>query len=752
MDKRQVNLKNIKSRRVLTTRGIFTVIIVLACIVATVLWGSYANEKELEKQIQHNLADVASQNAMLLESKVTTEYELLESLSQKLEDVTPENIDEKLSSFEIFINNFNLKRFAYCFPDGMTYSTDGEMIDLDYREFYQAGMEGRCYITGILSDAILDDETPVNVVTKPVYDANGNVSGVFGLAYDTESFNDFLQLESFGGYGYSCIISEDCEIMAATKDVGLELSKNLLDDVLNKDTRNDQTIACMKEQIENKQKGTGVLYLSEKNYYYSTPVELMDGSVTWYVLTIVPEEVLKVNIIPIQKNASLVMVLVFGSTLVGVLMIILFMREQNRKISEFAYVDPVTGGSNYAKFCVEMSNADSRGGYLIFMDIANFNYVTIVAGEEAHDTMLKQTWNILVNLLNKDELAGHIKDEMFLLFLREDNEDMVLQRMEHISEKISKKAKEFHVYGIRATYGIYRMAEEETFENSCSKARIAKEYAITNPDSHYAFYSQVNGEEQQREKQLEEMFPAAISNEEFEVWYQPKYDAKDCTVVGSEALVRWRTEDGKMISPGEFIPLLERNGMISKLDEYMFSSVCRQQRKWLDEGKTIYPVSINISRATLYCIDVEKHYYDIIQKYNIEPQYVQLEITETVMDAKKDVGDLLNRFRKMGIKILMDDFGTGYASLATLSAQCFDVLKIDKSLIDHIGSKDGETILYHIISMAQQMGLRITAEGVESKDQLEFLQNIKCDDIQGFYFAKPMPVVDYEKIINNPAD
>lgn len=201
-----------------------------------------------------------------------------------------------------------------------------------------------------------------------------------------------------------------------------------------------------------------------------------------------------------------------------------------------------------------------------------------------------------------------------------------------------------------------------------------------------------------------------------------------------------------MISPGEFIPLFERNGMIVKLDEYMFRSVCRQQKQRLEEGKTVYPVSINISRATLYCMDIHKRYQGILQEYGLAPQYIQLEVTETVLEGKADIYELLNKFRQMGIKILMDDFGTGYSSLATLSLQCFDTLKLDKSLIDHIGSKEGEIMLYHIIRMGQQMGLRITAEGVEDKTQLRFLQDMKCDDIQGFYFSKPVPRETYEEM------
>ena len=199
-----------------------------------------------------------------------------------------------------------------------------------------------------------------------------------------------------------------------------------------------------------------------------------------------------------------------------------------------------------------------------------------------------------------------------------------------------------------------------------------------------------------------------------------------------------------MISPGRFIPLFERNGMIARLDEYIFRAVCSQQSKWLSEGHKIYPVSINVSRASLYYMDIVERYQAIMEEYRLDATWIQLEVTESAMEGKTDIRALLEQFRCNGIRILMDDFGTGYSSLATLNMRCFDTLKLDKSLIDHIGDKDGETLLYYVINMGRQLGLRITAEGVENQLQLTYLQELKCDDIQGFLFARPMPSAQFE--------
>lgn len=748
MDSRQSALKKTLDSKNLDMKKILIVLFVLLGITVIVFYSNHANTKEMEKQLQQNLADVARQNAVILDEKISTEYDLLNSLSKELKGVTPDTIEEKLNYFTVFMDEFHLKRFAFCFPDGETYSTDGNVTNLSYREFYQAGMDGNAYITGILNDALRVEHTKVNVMTIPVYDDEGNVSGVFGLTYDAEKFNESLQIESFDGQGYSCIINENGEIMAATGNDAFVLSQNIFADLLEKDEQNGQTVEDLQAQMSQKKEGSGTIYLSGKNYYYCIPVDLMDGSVTWYILTLIPSEVLNQRVTPIQVNQYKTNFVVVCLVVVGAVLIIMFIKGQHTQMIRFAYVDSLTGGSNFAKFCLDMESRSSRQGYLIALDIANFNNITIAAGEAASDVMIKETWKIISQSLHKEELAGHVRDDMFLLFLTASDEESLIRRMEQIAEQISAKVRTFQVYGLQAGYGIYPMMGTETIENAYSKAKIAREYAATSPELHYAFYNEANRVQIQYEKQLEERFPSAIQNEEFEVWYQPKYSAEDCTVVGSEALVRWRETSGEMISPGKFIPLFEKNGMIMQLDEYMFRMVCRQQKKRLDEGMLMYPVSVNISRASLYCIDIHKRYSEIIQECGLDAKYIQLEITESIMEEKADIYDLLSKFRQMGIKILMDDFGTGYSSLATLSAQYFDTLKLDKTLIDHIGSKDGETLLSHIIRMGQEMGLHITAEGVEKQEQHKFLQSLKCDDIQGFYFSKPIPKDAYEDMLN----
>ena len=737
---------NYSAKRI-NIKKLLTILAALFAIVVTVVAGSYVVVGELRKQLRQNLEDVANQNAVALYNRIHSNHLLLEGMSENMHGVTTETVEETLQSFTVFIDDYELKRFAFCFPDGTCYSTDGGVADLSFREFFKRGMEGKGTISGVLSDALEESHGLVNVMTIPIFDDNGNVEGVLGLTYNTQTFNDALQIDCFDGQGYSCAINEDGQIMVAMGSNILQLSKNIFSDVLGIDQRNQETISRLQKQMSENVSGGGQLFRSEGTYYYCTPVELMDGDVTWYMLTIIPADVFENRADPIQTSLYLMIAMVALFIIIGAALLLILSREQQMMMLRFAYEDHITKGDNYAKFCINMEKRKKRQGYLVAMDITNFGNINIAAGKNAGDALICDIWQMLVSGLQEDEFAAHVRDDIYIMFLLASDDDSLLDRLKHISDRINRRAKQIQVKGIHARYGIYHMNESDELQDAYGKARMAREHAKIHKEQRYAFYDEIDHERIQQDEQLEERFEESLKAGDFEVWYQPKYSAASGEIVGSEALVRWRDKDGSMISPGRFIPLFEQNGMIAKLDEYMFRAVTRQQAKWKDEGRKIYPVSINLSRASLYYADIFERYQSILKESGIEPEYIQLEVTESAMEGKKDIRVLLEQFRNMGIQILMDDFGTGYSSLATLNMRCFDTIKLDKSLIDHIGDKNGEILLCYIIDMGHQLELHITAEGVENPKQLEFLKQNKCDDIQGFLFARPMPFDQFEKLL-----
>ena len=248
------------------SKSFIIVLSVLLAVVITVLSSSYIIFNKFETQLQQNLEDVAMQNSLALHNKIHSNHELLVSLSEEMHDVTPENINEKLQSCQIFLDGYDLKRFGYVFPDGTCYSTDNSVADLSFRDFFQRGMNGQSTITGILEDALEETHGLVNVMTIPIWDENGQVEGVFGLTYHSQTFNNSLQIESFNGQGYNCAISSDGQILVAMGSDILQLSENLFTDILGTDQRNTDAITKLKKQMAEGTSDGGIFYLNQKNY------------------------------------------------------------------------------------------------------------------------------------------------------------------------------------------------------------------------------------------------------------------------------------------------------------------------------------------------------------------------------------------------------------------------------------------------------------------------------------------------------
>ena len=720
------------------------IMLVSAFLAFTVLFFTDKMEEEMHGQLQENLRDVGRQNVKELKTQIHNNELLLEGLASELMESDDET--QTINQYRNFAEAYGLKRLGYCSSDGMAVSTDGSKADLSVRVFFQRGMKGKNTITGVLQDALSPEHDHIKVMSIPVEDQDSSVKGVSFMTYRIDDFNQALKISSFDGQGSSFAVNEKGEIMVSMGENNLKLGDNL-NGILADNPGNQEVVSSMWRSLHAGTKAYGTLYLNEAVYFYAIPVSLMDGDVTWYMFTVVPKDYFDQRLTTVRKFLYRMDQTMIAAILLGVFMIGGLYGKQRREAMRLAYTDPLTGGANYAKFCLVLGNERSKQGYLVFLDIQNFGNINIAAGRTAGDAMIVDIWHVLQKAVGTNEAAARVRDDYFILFLLEQDQNRLLVRIEEISKEIHGLTKILQVPGVYPKYGIYELREDESAEDGYVKAQNACKYVNSDRSRYYIFYDEINHDAMREEQCMEERFDESLNAEEFEVWYQPKFSVDGNEMVGCEALVRWKNDDGSKISPERFVPLFEKNGMITRLDEYMFRSVCRQQSLWKNKGYHIVPVSVNLSRASLFYADLVEKYGNILQEYHLEPEYVQIEVTESAVEGKGDISTVLNQFRDMGIRTLMDDFGTGYSSLSVLSMKCFDTLKLDKSLIDHIGEENGETLLYHVICMGKQMGLHITAEGVENLNQLKFLQELQCDDIQGFLFSRPLPIDKFEEIM-----
>ena len=304
--------------------------------------------------------------------------------------------------------------------------------------------------------------------------------------------------------------------------------------------------------------------------------------------------------------------------------------------------------------------------------------------------------------------------------------------------------------GIKVKYGIYEDIDKHfSISTICDYALMAAETVMDNYDCDLAYYTKEIAQKQIYNQMIENSFEYALHNEEFIVYYQPKVDIITEKVLGAEALVRWKKRDGSVISPGDFIPVYEKDGLIEKLDEYVFEQVCRLQKSKKDIGKALLPISVNLSRSSILQEGVAERYIEIAKKNEVPFSCVPLELTESVAVYSDKISKTIDQLIKAGFKLQVDDFGSGYSSLAILNQLPFSTLKIDKSLINHVCEEKGRTLVEQVILLSKVLKMQVVAEGVETKEQLEELRNLQCDEIQGFYFARPMPEKEFIEYIES---
>lgn len=373
-------------------------------------------------------------------------------------------------------------------------------------------------------------------------------------------------------------------------------------------------------------------------------------------------------------------------------------------------------------------------------DIKNFELVNTMYGEAKGDELLKWLASFYQESYPEGVVGRYGIDQMVSIYKNPTLEQKVksVSLFKHYLEKAP-------VPNVVVKFGVYENVDRSVaVGHMCARALLALNSIKRDFRRTFAKYSGPISQNQLRAQTYEARFSEALQKKEFVVWYQPKYDPYREEVVGAEALVRWLTPEG-MIPPGEFLDVFESDGLIEKLDEYVFRTVCQQQRAWAEQGRQLMPVSVNVSRCSLFGQDIVGRYKKIIEECGVDPKYVPIEITESVALANLKIKPIADAFFEAGFHLHMDDFGSGRSSLNGLTVLHFDVVKLDKSLIDFIGNRSGELILNYTMALGKELGKQLVAEGVETESQLMFLKINGCDTIQGYYYSKPLPVEEYER-------
>lgn len=396
----------------------------------------------------------------------------------------------------------------------------------------------------------------------------------------------------------------------------------------------------------------------------------------------------------------------------------------------------------FSRRCANMIKANPEKNIaFIQFDVERFKLINETRGVEVGDELLQFFSDSLALVCTEEQPFCRLTADVYMIVTTfETRSDLIA-----FIRKVESMLCGYHDMEYRLVFGV-AVVDDRTVHTRRhgDNASLARQLIKGNALENIGFYNNGMKSKLQKMQEIEDDMHKALLNGEFLMYLQPKHSIKTGKIIGAEALARWQHPTKGMISPGDFIPVFEQNGFILKLDSFIWEEACKRIRSWIDSGIAPVPISVNVSREYLQTFDVVEKITSLLNKYNVPISLLELEITESVDGI--GVEDIVKRMKDAGFTMLMDDFGSGYSSLNMLKTTQFDVLKIDRSFLsEFMESARGRKIIEHTISMSQDIGLDIIAEGVETIEQAEFLSECGCDSAQGFYYSKPIPVAEFDK-------
>lgn len=427
-----------------------------------------------------------------------------------------------------------------------------------------------------------------------------------------------------------------------------------------------------------------------------------------------------------------------------------------RQLAESSYIDTTTGYSNFEKFRIDAKHVlDTHLGeeyVLIYGNIKNFKVLNENYGHDVGDRILKTVCDVLNRYRQADEPFARVISDTFIILKRFIGEETQVTAFRYICKEIAKACAyiepNFPICFNAGMLVIDESLRDHTLNSLIDRAVIAYKNAKQMPQGGLSFYTEELHNKLQYDAHLESHMEEALEQGEFLPYLQPKFSIDKKQIIGCEVLVRWKSPKQGFLVPDKFIPLFEKNGFITEIDLYMLKQACKLMRNYLDRGLPIYPCSVNMSRITLMKPDFIQSVMEIIDFYRIPTENIEFEVTENVfMEHTDEVISVLNQLKSLGFSISMDDFGSGYSSFTLLRDLPIDVLKLDKDFLRDSSNQDTTyLIMKSIIDMAHAMNLKVVCEGIETEEQADALEKLGCEIGQGYLFAKPMPVDDYNSL------
>lgn len=700
------------------------------------------------------IGDLTSQSVVSVQTNINKNLTAVKGIAQYISLTEKTDTESILDSITEFDFGEYMVQTGVIMPDGTAYTSDNKTYNVSNYDFFQKSMAGETYASNPFFDE--NTQNTITVYSSPIY-INNEIAGIVFASYDVGIYEQALNFAWFDGSGSNYIVNRDGLVLAASKIAKARgtVLKNISEISQNLPKTTGVEVAQMRANMLNGSSGsTEIIFDNVRCYVCYIPIGIND----WFLLSSVPTSSVDDKSASAMVYTVCICIAVVLSFFVLLLLFIQMQSKNSKRLEKIAFVDSLTGYANYNKFLMdakELIEKKPQINYaIITCDVDKFKYINDMYGYDNGSKILIGMAEVLEKNTENSEIAARIRGDIFVMCVKYQTHTELLSRLEHLCDELHSvgEINDTH-YEMVVAMGAYEVVDRSMeIQSMVDRSIIAKNTVKGMHKSTYAFYDDKLRSDIINEKKMETEMNFALQDGQFEVYYQPKYYIDSLKLAGAEALIRWNHPQRGLVPPIEFIPLFEKNGFIVQLDLFVFITVCKDIRKWLDEGIDVVPISVNLSRKHLGNPNFLQVFKNVIKQYDIPPNLIEFEITEsTVFENGAALLKLLNNIHDIGCMLSMDDFGTGYSSLNMLKDIPVDVLKLDREFLnDASENARGKEIVSSIVSLAKKLKIHVVAEGVEDAEQLKFLQGVSCDIAQGYYFSKPIQKAPFEQLLKNP--
>ena len=733
-----------KKQRLRVIVGVSALVLVLVTLSILFIQFLLRNERI---EIEGHIKEVAKQSSVSAENLIYGDFQTLNVYAHFLEK-EPKYLSKSYAKtgLKTAIKDTRFYSMGIAYPNGDIVIYDANKgfapnINVKGFKYFEEAMKGERFVDFI--NCFYDEDKLIVLYAVPIKQ-NGKVIAILTGAHSAYDYSHAIDITAFNNEAVIHILDGTGHLILKDESPKTVLKSSIFE-------TNDVSNDIRKQALSATEPFS--YWFKDENGVKKVAAYIPIGYNNWKILAILPFSAISHNTNAVLRYAIMFVMLINIIVILGICYNMNIRQRSDNMIMDMALQDDVTRSMNKASFYLESEKMllkkllpDEKLA-LLLMDIDNFKIINELYSMKKGDSVLRNVAKIIGKNIQENGIYARLNDDVFAMMYKYKDEKELIALIDAISEDVFNLKLSLKVI---PSFGIYRITDNSVPVNAmCDKASLAKRTIKGLVGNRYAFFTEKLSRAILADKEIEDEMRPALEQKQFVMYLQPKIDMKTMKPCGSEALIRWKHPKKGLIPPYKFIPLFEKNGFVIEVDKFMWEQACIAIRSWLDNGYTPLPISVNLSRIHFKYEHLVETIEDLVKKYDVPKKYLELELTESAfLDNEGAVNSTIVRLQNLGFTIAMDDFGMGYSSLNMLRKLPVNILKLDRGFINEATCTErGFIVLNHVIHMAKDLKATVVCEGIETEEQANTLKTAGCDIAQGFLYARPMPLEEYDEYV-----